>query len=68
MVPTLMSVANKEENKIKFKIKFKCNECGKFFYDYATLKSRKQAKRYKESFKEYTSSLHDLVEGCVCRN
>lgn len=53
---------------MKFKIKFKCNECGKFFYDYATLKSRKQAKRYKESFKEYTSSLHDLVEGCVCRN
>ena len=42
---------------MKFKIKFKCNQCNKYFYLKARCKSRKDAKRFKNEFKDNDDNL-----------
>lgn len=48
---------------MKFKVKFKCDKCGEVFYNSINAKSRKEAKKYKEMFKNDTSFIHNVFGG-----
>lgn len=48
---------------MKFKVKFKCDQCGEVYYNCIVAKSRKDATRYKRMFKDNNSFIHYLEGG-----
>lgn len=48
---------------MKFKIKFKCEECGVTYYNNITAKSRKDATRYKRRLRNDNSFIHVVFKG-----
>lgn len=49
---------------MRVKVKFKCEVCGKTYYNHVTVKNFKDAKRYKNLLKDDNSLIHWLEDKC----